>query len=136
MVHGKGSLIGKMPGDDWQKFANLRLLFGYQYTQPGKKLIFMGGELAQWSEWNHESSIEWHLLNISAHQGIQRWVQHLNEIYRQEPALHQLDHEHAGFEWIDCSDYNQSIISYLRISAEGKVLLIIVKCNTQYSFSV
>ncbi len=129
VVHGKGSLIGKMPGDDWQKFASLRLLFGYQFTQPGKKLIFMGGELAQWSEWNHDSSIEWHLLQYTPHQGIQSWVKQLNHIYREEPALHQLDTEQAGFEWIDCADYNQSIISYLRISANAKPLLIIVNAT-------
>ncbi len=138
VVHGKGSLIGKMPGDDWQKFASLRLLFGYQFTQPGKKLIFMGGELAQWSEWNHESSIEWHLLQYTRHQGMQRWVKQLNHIYREEPALHQLDTEQAGFEWIDCADYNQSIISYLRLSAKAKPLLIIVNAipSTHFQYNI
>ncbi|MBS0350248.1 MAG: 1,4-alpha-glucan branching protein GlgB [Proteobacteria bacterium] len=139
VVHGKGSLIGKMPGDDWQKFANLRLLFGYQYTQPGKKLIFMGGEVAQWSEWNHESSVEWHLLQYDRHQALNKWVQDLNHFYRQEAALYQLDDDSAGFEWIDCSDYSQSIISYLRFGTErAKPLLIVVNAtpNTHFQYTL
>ena len=140
VVHGKGSLIGKMSGDDWQKFANLRLLFGYQYTQPGKKLIFMGGEIAQWNEWSHETSMDWSLLKYERHQGIKLWVQHLNHLYRNEPALYELDHEYVGFEWIDCSDYNQSIYSYLRYSSDKKMLLIIVNAtpttHLQYKIGV
>src|SRR6185295_18299422 len=87
VVHGKGSLLRKMPGDDWQKLANLRLLFGYMYTQPGKKLLFMGGEIGQWDEWNHDASLQWHLLEAPAHQGLQRWVRDLNTCYRGELAL-------------------------------------------------
>ncbi len=114
VVHGKGSLLGKMPGDDWQKFANLRLLLGYLYTQPGKKLLFMGGEWGQWQEWNHDSSLEWHLLQNHPHQGIKNWVQTLNTIYRSLKPLHELDTSPDGFEWVDCSDYQQSIISFMR----------------------
>jgi 1,4-alpha-glucan branching enzyme len=114
VVHGKGSLIGKMPGDDWQKFANLRLLFGAMYAQPAKKLLFMGGEIAQRAEWNHDSSIEWHLLDHDPHRGIRRWVRDLNTIYRGEPCLHQLDCDPAGFEWVDCNDTDQSAVVFLR----------------------
>ncbi len=114
VVHGKGSLLGKMPGDDWQKFANLRLLLGYLFTHPGKKLLFMGGEFGQWSEWNHEDSLEWHLLEYDRHQGVQKWVQDLNSLYRGEPALYELDFESGGFEWIDCGDWESSIISFVR----------------------
>ena len=128
VVHGKGSLLGKMPGDDWQKFANLRLLFGYMYTQPGKKLLFMGGDVGQWHEWNHDESVEWHLLAYAPHRGLQRWVQDLNALYRGEPALHQLDCEPGGFEWIDCNDADSGVLSYLRCGkAKGEVLVIV--CN-------
>lgn len=127
VVHGKGSLIGKMPGDDWQKFANLRVLLGYLYTQPGKKLLFMGGELAQWQEWSHDNSLDWHLLQHDRHQGIQRWVRVLNEIYRSFKALHELDTVPEGFEWIDCSDFQHSIISFLRHAKnlQDQILVII-----------
>src|SRR5260370_42447158 len=91
VVHGKRSLLSKMPGDDWQRFANLRLLFGYQYTQPGKKLLFMGGAFRQCPEWNHDTSLDWHLLQSPPHQGIRRWVRDLNALYRAEPALHERD---------------------------------------------
>jgi len=104
VVHGKGSLIGRMPGDDWRKFANLRLLFGYMYTHPGKKVMFMGGEFGQWREWSHEESLDWHLLLYAPHQGLQQWVQDLNRVYRGEPALYELDFERSGFEWIDFRD--------------------------------
>lgn len=114
VVHGKGSLLSKMPGDDWQKFANLRLLFGYLYTQPGKKLLFMGGEFGQWREWHHEESLDWHLLQYPAHAGLRQWVQDLNLFYRREPALHELDFDPAGFAWIDCNDSDHSVLSYLR----------------------
>jgi 1,4-alpha-glucan branching enzyme len=114
VVHGKGSMIGKMPGDDWRKFANLRLLYGYMYTHPGKKLLFMGNEIGQWSEWNHDVSLEWSLLRYPFHEGLQRWVRDLNTFLRGEPALYELDTEPAGFAWIDCNDSQQSVLSYIR----------------------
>ncbi len=114
VVHGKGSLIGKMPGDDWQKFANLRLLLAYMYAQNGKKLLFMGGEIGQWSEWNHDRSLDWHLLQYDRHAQVKRWVEDLNRVYRSEAALHELDCEPGGFEWIDCSDSEQSVVSFIR----------------------
>ncbi|MGH7786787.1 MAG: 1,4-alpha-glucan branching protein GlgB, partial [Candidatus Binatia bacterium] len=114
VVHLKSSLLHKMAGDAWQQFANLRLLFGHLYTQPGKKLLFMGGELAQRAEWNHDRSLDWHLLEFAPHAGIQTWVRDLNHLYRAEPCLHALDHQWAGFEWIDCNDSDHSTIAYLR----------------------
>ncbi|MBI2848414.1 MAG: 1,4-alpha-glucan branching protein GlgB [Chloroflexi bacterium] len=114
VVHGKGSLLGKMSGDDWQKFANLRLLFGYMYAQPGKKLIFMGSEFGQWREWYHEESLEWHLLQYERHRNLQQWVSDLNRFYQDEPALHQLENDWTGFEWIDCNDADSSIVSLIR----------------------
>jgi 1,4-alpha-glucan branching enzyme len=114
VVHGKRSLLSKMPGDEWQKLANLRLLFGYLFTQPGKKLLFMGGEFGQWHEWSHDVSLDWHLLEQPLHRGVQRWVRDLNTFYRGEPALHQLDCDPAGFEWIDCNDADQSVLTLLR----------------------
>jgi 1,4-alpha-glucan branching enzyme len=128
VVHGKGSLLGRMPGDLWQKFANLRLLFGYMYAQPGKKLLFMGGEFGQWNEWNHDSSLDWHLLDGNLHAGLQHWVRDLNRLYRREPALYELDCSPKGFEWIDCSDVQNSIVSLIRRgrSTEGTVL---AACN-------
>ncbi len=118
VVHGKGSLLGKMPGDDWQRFANLRLLYGWQFSQPGKKLLFMGAELAQWREWNHDESLDWHLLESPPHEGVRRWVADLNRLYRQEPALHRLDFQPGGFEWVDCSDWEKSVVSLLRHGQE------------------
>jgi 1,4-alpha-glucan branching enzyme len=114
VVHGKGSLLGKMPGDDWQKFANLRLLLGYMYAQAGKKLLFMGVELGQWREWNHDESLDWHLLEYERHAEIKKWIEDLNRLYRGEPALYELDCEPAGFEWIDGSDVEHSVISFIR----------------------
>ena len=128
VVHGKGSLLRRMPGDDWRKFANLRLLLGYMYAQPGKKLLFMGAEFGQWNEWYHEASLDWHLLESVEHAGIQRWVAHLNRTYRGEPALHQLDFDPAGFQWIDCNDSRNSTISFLR-KAESGAGDILVVCN-------
>lgn len=118
VVHGKGSLIGKMPGDDWQKRASLRTLLGYMYTQPGKKLLFMGGEFGQPGEWNHDASLDWHLLDDPRHQGIARWIGDLNHIYRSEPALHARDCEPAGFRWIEANDAEQSSVGYLRLGFE------------------
>jgi len=128
VVHGKGSLLGRMPGDLWQKFANLRLLYAYMYAQPGKKLLFMGGEIAQWREWRHDESLDWHLLDFESHRQIQRWVADLNQAYRSERALHELDCESAGFEWIDGSDSEQSMLSFLRKSAGGDEIMLVV-CN-------
>jgi 1,4-alpha-glucan branching enzyme len=128
VVHGKGSLLRKMPGDDWQKFANLRLLFGYMYAQPAKKLLFMGGEFGVWSEWYHETSLEWHLLEYPLHAGLQRLVADLNRLYRREPALHELDFDPAGFQWIDCNDSLHSTLSLLRKGRSADDTLIIA-CN-------
>jgi 1,4-alpha-glucan branching enzyme len=114
VVYGKASLLGKMPGDDWQKFANLRLLYGYMFAQPGKKLLFMGGEFGQWREWSHESSLEWHLTQYERHSGLQQLVADLNSLYRSEAALHQLDFEPGGFEWIDAADDAHSVMSFMR----------------------
>jgi 1,4-alpha-glucan branching enzyme len=114
VVHGKGSLLTKMSGDEWQKFANLRVLLGYMYAQPGKKLLFMGGELGQWAEWSHDRSLDWHLLENPLHAGTQRWVHDLNHLMRQEPALYELDFSVEGFRWIDCNDTQQSTISLIR----------------------
>jgi 1,4-alpha-glucan branching enzyme len=128
VVYGKGSLLSKMPGDDWQKFASLRLLLGYLYAYPGKKLLFMGGEFGQRNEWYHEASLDWHLLGLAPHHGVQRWVCDLNSFYRREPALHELDCESAGFRWIDGNDWESSVITYLRKgrTANDQVL---VACN-------
>ena len=114
VVHGKGSLLNKMPGDVWQKFANLRLLFSYMWAQSGKKLLFMGGEFGQWGEWNHDTSLDWHLTQSYFHSGIQRLVEDLNRLYREEPALHVLDLEPRGFQWIDANDGESSVLSFLR----------------------
>jgi 1,4-alpha-glucan branching enzyme len=128
VVYGKRSLIGKMPGDDWQKFANLRALFGYMYAQPGKKLLFMGGEFGQWREWVHDSSLDWDLLNYPLHAGLQRWVQDLNRLYRREPALHEMDCDPAGFEWIDCDDADSSVVTLIR-KGKSNATMILVLCN-------
>lgn len=114
VTHGKGSLLSKMPEDDWQKFANLRLFYAWMWGHPGKKLLFQGGEFAQRDEWSHERSLDWHLLEHESHQGVQRLVQRLNEIYRTEPALFLLDDSHVGFEWIDFHDAQNSVWSFLR----------------------
>jgi len=114
VVHGKRSLLEKMPGDDWQKFANLRLLFGLLYAVPGKKLLFMGGEFGQRAEWNHDTGLDWHLLEHAPHAGVQRWVADLNRLYRREAALHALDFEPAGFQWIDCHDWEHSTLALMR----------------------
>jgi len=123
VVHGKGSLMGKMPGDLWQKFANLRLLYAYMYAQPAKKLLFMGGEFGQWAEWSHDESLEWHLLQYESHRQLQRFVADLNRTYRAEKALHELDCDPAGFEWIDGSDSQQSMLSFIRKSTAGSEIV-------------
>jgi 1,4-alpha-glucan branching enzyme len=127
VVHGKGSIFGKMPGDDWRKYANLRLLYGYMFAHTGKKLLFMGDEIAQWPEWNHDTSIDWHDLDYSVHQGVRQWVKDLNHLYRSEPALHQVDFTPEGFNWIDCSDYEQSVLTFMRRSRSGESILVV--CN-------
>jgi 1,4-alpha-glucan branching enzyme len=114
VVHGKGSLISKLPGDEWQKFANLRLLFAYMYGLPGKKLMFMGADIAQWTEWSHDSSLDWHLLENPLNAGVNRWIGDLNHLLRTQKALHELDFDPAGFEWIDCTDAEQSVAVLLR----------------------
>ena len=128
VVHGKGSLLGKMPGDDLQKFANLRLLLGYMYAQPGKKLLFMGGEFGQWREWAHDENLEWDLLQYAPHIGLQRWVGDLNRLYRSQPALHELDFDPAGFEWIDCNDIDHSVVSFIRKARSGEETVAVI-CN-------
>ncbi|MBW3662872.1 MAG: 1,4-alpha-glucan branching protein GlgB [Actinobacteria bacterium] len=127
VVHGKGSLLAKMPGDDWQKYANLRALYGYMFTTPGKKLLFMSSEFGQWGEWNHSVSIDWHLLEQEQHAGLQRWLGHIAGLYRGERALHDLDCHPDGFEWLDASDWEQSIIAYLRRGRETETVLVV--CN-------
>ncbi len=128
VVHEKSSLIGKMPGDEWRKRANLRLLYGYMFTHPGKKLLFMGGEFGQWSEWSHDTGLEWHLLQYPSHQGILRWIGDLNRFYRRSPALHERDADPEGFEWIDFSDVEKSIVIYLRRGYAGDDV-VLVACN-------
>jgi 1,4-alpha-glucan branching enzyme len=114
VVYGKGSMLRKMPGDSWHKFANLRLLYGFMFAYPGKKLLFMGDEFGQWSEWNHDASLDWDLLKDAPHAGMLRWVRDLNTLYRGKPSLHELDFNPAGFEWVDCKDFQRSVISFLR----------------------
>jgi 1,4-alpha-glucan branching enzyme len=128
VVHGKGSLLAKMPGDDWQKFANLRLLYGYMFGQPGKKLLFMGDEWGQGPEWSHESSLAWHQLEHPLHAGVQQWVTDLNRLYRGETALHDQDCDSRGFQWIDCNDAATSIISFVRKGALSSDTILVV-CN-------
>lgn len=139
VVHGKRSLLSKMPGDDWQRFANLRLLFGYMYGQPGKKLLFMGGEFGQWREWVHDDSLDWHLLQYAPHSELQQWVEELNRLYRSEPALYELDFKRAGFEWIDCDDASASVVSFIR-RAKSAAHIVLVVCNftvvPRYNYSV
>ena len=128
VVHMKGSLIRKMPGDDNQKYANLRALFAYMTAHPGKKLLFMGGEFAQWSEWNYERSLDWHLLENPCHRGIQRLVADLNKLYKTERALYLYDEKHAGFEWIDDTDYQHNVLAFLRKSDREEETILVV-CN-------
>ena len=122
VVHGKGSLLDKMPGGDWQKFANLRLLLGYQYATPGKKLLFMGAELAAWDEWDHEDSLPWHLTQHAPHEGILQWVIELNRLYRNIPALHARDTDPEGFRWIDANDDQRSLLTFLREDGAGDIV--------------
>jgi 1,4-alpha-glucan branching enzyme len=125
VVHGKRSLLGRMPGDEWQRFANLRAYYGFMYGHPGKKLLFMGGEIAQQREWNHDQSLDWHLLNQPLHRGVQTLVKDLNRIYREQPALHELDFRHEGFEWIDWQDADNSVFCWLRRAGDGAFVVCI-----------
>jgi len=127
VVYGKGSLIGKMPGDHWQRFANLRALYGYMWAHPGKKLLFMGSEFAQWREWSHEAALDWPLVAHAEHAGVQRFVSDLNRVYRATPALHEVDFEMPGFEWIVGDDRDASVVAFLRRARGGAPVL--VACN-------
>jgi 1,4-alpha-glucan branching enzyme len=128
VVHGKGSLIGKMPGDDWQKFANLRALYGFMWAHPGKKLLFMGGEFAQWNEWNDAASLDWGLLDFPSHRGVQALIRDLNQLYRESPALYEIDFDPRGFEWISPNDSDNSVIAFLRRGRDASRVMICV-CN-------
>lgn len=128
VVHGKRTLLDKMPGDVWQRFANLRLLYGYMYSHPGKKMLFMGGEFGQWREWNHDTSLDWHLCEDEPHRGLQRLIRDLNRVYREEPALHEIDFDWSGFQWIDFSDADNSVLAYLR-KAKSTQAAIVCLCN-------
>jgi 1,4-alpha-glucan branching enzyme len=128
VVHGKGSLLGRMPGDRWQKFANLRAYLSYMYTHPGKKLLFMGAELGQDREWDHDESLDWHALADPMHAAVQALVRDLNRLYRSTPALHELDCEPGGFTWIDCHDHGNSVLSYIRRAKDPRDFAVVV-CN-------
>jgi len=129
IVYGKRSLLSKMPGDEWQKFANLRMFLAWMYGQPGKKLLFMGGEFGQWNEWNHDTQLDWELLQLPRHDGLRRLVQHLNYTYKNEPALWQLDDTYDGFDWIDFHDAENSVVSFLRKSREGDIVAFVVNAT-------
>ena len=129
VVHGKGSLLAKMPGDPWQKFANLRMFYAWMYAHPGKKLLFMGGEIGQWKEWNHNESIDWHLLQYPQHDGVRRLTQHLNFLYTSEPAFWENDDTYLGFEWIDFHDSDSSILTFLRKAESGSTILFVVNAT-------
>ncbi|CDM98233.1 MAG: 1,4-alpha-glucan branching enzyme [Limnospira sp. PMC 1291.21] len=128
VVHGKSNILGKMPGDDWQKFANVRALFTYMFAHPGKKTIFMGMEFAQWKEWNAWGTLEWEMLQFDAHKGIQRFFKDINTLYRSEPALYDQDFAEAGFQWVDCSDNRHSVVSFIRRSKDTGEFVVVV-CN-------
>jgi 1,4-alpha-glucan branching enzyme len=128
VVHGKGSMIGKMPGDRWQQFANLRALYAYMWAHPGKKLLFMGGELAQYAEWSHDRSLDWHLLEFAEHAGVQQLVRELNRVYRAEPALWELDNDPAGFRWLEANDASRNVLAFVRSGKDGTRPVVCV-CN-------
>jgi 1,4-alpha-glucan branching enzyme len=126
VVHGKGSMFAKIPGDDWQKAATLRTLYGFMYAHPGKKLMFMGCEFGQRREWNYDESLDWHLLEDPLHKGLRRFVQDLNWVYGAEPALHEVDFEPAGFQWIDCNDSDNSVVSFIRRARDRNDLVVAI----------
>jgi 1,4-alpha-glucan branching enzyme len=128
VLHGKGSVLQRMPGDAWRKFANIRLYYTFMYGHPGKKLLFMGGEFAQGREWNYQSGLDWPLLDIDWHAGVQRLVRDLNRLYHSTPALYQVDFSGHGFEWIDCSDWQQNIIAFIRKARDPQDFVLVV-CN-------
>ena len=128
VVHGKGSLLNKAPGDLWQKFANLRLMYSYMYAHPGKKLLFMGSEIAPWNEWNHDASLDWHLLDWSSHRGIFNIIRDLNALVRDDPALHEVDFDWRGFEWIELHDWENSVLSFMRRAKDPREAIVVV-CN-------
>ena len=128
VVHGKGSLLDQAPGDLWQKFANLRLMYSYMWTHPGKKLLFMGGEFGQWNEWNYDTSLQWDLLQWPSHEGLKKCVADLNHLLRQEKALHEVDFDYRGFEWIDCHNHDESVLAYIRRAKDPQDFLVVV-CN-------
>jgi len=134
VVHGKGSLLEKMPGDDWQKFANLRLLYGYQYTTPGKKLLFMGSEFGQRSEWNHDEQLNWELLKEPLHDSLRRYVGDLNRVYRDHPALYELDCSADGFSWIDADDADHSIYKFCRFARNGETIVVVLNFSPEPQF--
>lgn len=129
VVHGKGAMLNKMPGDVWQKFANLRMFYAWMYAHPGKKLLFMGGEFGQWREWNHDVSLDWHLNDWPEHDGLKRLVQHLNHLYRAEPALFDRDDSYEGFEWIDFHDSDNSVVAFKRKSSSGDILVFVINAT-------
>jgi 1,4-alpha-glucan branching enzyme len=128
VVHGKGSLLDQMPGDLWQKFANLRLLYSYMWTHPGKKLLFMGCDFGQWNEWNYDGSLQWDLMQWESHQGLHKMMADLNHLYRREKSLHEVDFEPHGFEWIDCHNYDESVLAYIRKAKDWHDYLVVC-CN-------
>src|SRR5207245_11809940 len=129
VVYGKRSLLAKMPGDEWQKFANLRMFLAWMYGHPGKKLLFMGGEFGQRNEWNHDTNLDWQLLELPRHDGVRRLVQHLNHVYKNERALWQLDDTYEGFDWIDLHDADNSVVSFLRKSRDGDIVAFVVSAT-------
>jgi 1,4-alpha-glucan branching enzyme len=126
VVHGKRSLLSQMPGDYWQQFANLRLLYGYQYTMPGKKLLFMGGEFGQWTEWDHDAQLDWALFGHQYHDALRRFVGDLNRVYRSEPALYEIDFQPEGFRWIQADDYRNSVYAYYRVGKDPADIVVAV----------
>jgi len=129
VVHGKGSLLEKMPGDRWQKFANLRMFLAWMWMHPGKKLLFMGGEIGQWREWSHERELDWEVLLGSEHSGLKNLVTDLNKLYISRPSLHRLDHESGGFWWLEANDWERSIFAFARTEPNGEISFVVVNAT-------